>query len=115
MSATDDDVRRHALSLPRVEERETWGHPTFRLDGHIFTSLPEEGIARIKASVGNQQELVAADPTAYAPAARLGEHGWVDVQLPEITVDDLRELITEAWGSIASSELRLRHHDLVDP
>jgi hypothetical protein len=28
---TADQLRRAALSLPETEERETWGHPTFRV------------------------------------------------------------------------------------
>ncbi len=34
-----DDARRLALSLPEAEERETWGHPTFRVRDKMFMAM----------------------------------------------------------------------------
>jgi hypothetical protein len=34
--STSAALRRIALEQPGAEEVETWGHPTFRVGGHIF-------------------------------------------------------------------------------
>jgi len=35
---TADGLRRVVLSLPEAEERETWGHPTFRVRDTMFAA-----------------------------------------------------------------------------
>jgi hypothetical protein len=58
-----------ALSMPGAEERETWGHPTFRVRGKIFVGMDEDGsTARVKASGEDQAALIAADPETFAVA-----------------------------------------------
>jgi predicted DNA-binding protein (MmcQ/YjbR family) len=38
-----DDVRRLVAELPETEERETWGHPTFRVRDKMFAGMAEDG------------------------------------------------------------------------
>ena len=40
---TADEFRRAALALPEAEERETWGHPTFRVRDRMFATLSDDG------------------------------------------------------------------------
>jgi predicted DNA-binding protein (MmcQ/YjbR family) len=39
---TADELRRVVLSLPEAEERETWGHPTFRVRDKMFAALSDD-------------------------------------------------------------------------
>ena len=39
--STAATLRQIALEQPDAEEVETWGHPTFRVGGHIFVGLDE--------------------------------------------------------------------------
>jgi predicted DNA-binding protein (MmcQ/YjbR family) len=39
---TADELRRVVLSLPEAEERETWGHPTFRVRDKLFAALSDD-------------------------------------------------------------------------
>ena len=58
---TADQLRQAALSLPEAEERETWGHPTFRVRAKLFATLADDGgQASVKATRQEQAALVAA-------------------------------------------------------
>ena len=43
---TADELRRVVLALPEAEERETWGHPTFRARDKLFAALSDDGQGR---------------------------------------------------------------------
>ena len=101
-----DAVRRLALSFPEAEERETWGHPTFRVRGKMFMAMSEDGTsASVKAARDAQAALVGSEPTTFSIPAYVGHHGWVGVTLAKVDPDELRELITEAWLMSAPKRL----------
>ena len=103
---TADELRRAALSLPEAEERETWGHPTFRVRDKMFATLSEDGrSAGIKATKEEQTTLVAADPETFGVPAYVGRHGWVSVELATVDPAEVRELVTEAWRQTAPKRL----------
>jgi hypothetical protein len=103
---TAAQLREIVLSLPEVEERETWGHPTFRVRDKIFGSLSEDDQSGgFKATVEHQRELVGADPGTYSVAAYTGRYGWVEVKLATADPDELRDIIVEAWRRTAPKRL----------
>ena len=97
---TADELRRAVLSLPEAEERETWGHPTFRVRDKMFATLSDDGRqATVKATLEEQAALVAAAPETFGIPAYVGKHGWVGVQLATVDPVELAELLVEAWRS----------------
>ena len=95
---TGKDFREIALALPEAEERETWGHPTFRVRDKMFAAMATDGrSASIKATKEAQAALVGSEPEVFSIPAYVGHHGWVGVTLAKVDPDELRELITEAW------------------
>ncbi len=69
-----DDLASFALSLPAVEEREAWDHPTFRVRNKMFLTLAGDGsTATLKATPSDQTVLIAADPGTYQVAYRVQE------------------------------------------
>jgi len=97
-----DDLRKIALSLPSAEERETWGHATFRVRDKIFVTMSDDGAgASVKATMDEQAALIAEDPETFSVPAYVGRHGWVGVDVGRIGLDQLRELVTEAWRMTA--------------
>jgi len=98
---TGPQLRELALGLPGAEERETWGHPTFRVRDKIFASMGDDGVATVKASPEDQAELVAADPATFGVASHVGRFGWVTVRLERVDPDEMRELVVEAWRRTA--------------
>ena len=99
---TGPQLRELALGLPGAQERETWGHPTFRVRDKIFVILGDDGsTARLKATPADQAELVAADPETFGVASHVGRYGWVTVRLDRVDPDEMRELVVEAWRRTA--------------
>ncbi len=92
------DVRRIALALPDVEERETWGEPTFRVQGRIFAVVDRStGSASIKARKEHQHSIIASDPRTFSVAPYVGRFGWVLARLDTLGLEAMRVLITDAW------------------
>jgi hypothetical protein len=89
-------------ALPEFEERETWGHPTFRVRGRMFGTLDAEGTrTTLKAAPEEQQALIADDPETYSYPAYVGKHGWVSVELARADPEQVHELAVEAWRRTA--------------
>jgi hypothetical protein len=112
---TADELRRVVLSLPEAEERETWGHPTFRVRDKMFATLSDDGQqATVKATWEEQAALVAAAPETFGIPAYVGRHGWVGVQLATVDPVELAELLVEAWRHTAPQRL-VKAYDSAHP
>ena len=103
---TADELRQAALSLPEAVERETWGHPTFRVRNKMFAALADDGSqASVKATRQEQEALLAAAPETFGVPAYVGRHGWVSIQLATADPAEVRELVEEAWRQTAPRRL----------
>src|SRR4051812_23724213 len=101
-----EELRAYALALPQVEERETWGHPTFRVRDKMFLTLGDDGAqGTVKATLADQAELVAQDPEAWSVPAYVGRHGWVGFVTARVEAADLQPLVLEAWRKTAPKRL----------
>lgn len=102
--ATPDDVRRACLALPEAEERETWGHPTFRVRDKMFAAMGDDS-ASFKADPEERAALLAAGEPWFVPAY-VGRYGWLGVRLvEEVDPDELAELLTTSWRLTAPKRL----------
>jgi hypothetical protein len=99
---TGQQLRALALALPGVEERETWGHPTFRVRDKLFVGMAADGsTSTVRATRDEQAALVSSRPDVFAVADYVGRYGWVQVQLAHIDADEMEELVVEAWRRTA--------------
>jgi hypothetical protein len=104
--ATAADLRRILAPLPAVEERLTWDTSTFRVRGRIFAMIhPSDQKATVKATRSEQAALITTDPLTFAPAPYTGRFGWVTVRLASVDIDDLHDLIVDAWRQTAPKRL----------
>jgi hypothetical protein len=103
---TFKQLQRLCLSLPEVQERETWGDATFRVNGKIFAiSSPDGDTASIKASLDDQSGLIEMDPETFAVAAYTGKYGWVRVRLAGVPLELAQRLVENAWRRTAPRRL----------
>jgi hypothetical protein len=121
--ADAEDVRRLALALPHVEEIDSDGFD-FRVGGKGFVwSYPERkpGQRRVIRTdiavlyVGDEAEkqaLLLGEPGIFFTTP--GYDGWplIMLRLPEVDLERLTELVTDAWRMRAPRELAA---DLDDP
>jgi hypothetical protein len=120
--ATWDDVRRIALALPETTERGTHdGLPAWRVRDKLFVwerplrradldalgdAAPDGPVlgARVPDE-GVKEALVADDPRLYFTTPHFDGYPAVLVRLDRIGVEELTELVTEAWLARAPKRL----------
>lgn len=103
---TYKQLQRLCISLPEVEERETWGDITFRVRDKIFViASPDGPTASVKASLDDQAGLMEMDPQTFSKSAYVGRFGWVRVQLAGLSPELGDRLIKNAWRLTAPRRL----------
>ena len=112
--ATWDDVRRIAMALPEVQERTSghgylqwqvkdkgfvWDRPLRKSDlAALGADAPDGPILGVHvADVGVKEALLAEDPAVYFTTPHFNGYAAILVRLGEIDVQELEELVVEAW------------------
>jgi hypothetical protein len=128
--ATWEDVRRLALALPETQEGVKWGNRTWLVQDKGFVwerplrksdlaalgdAAPDGPIlgARVEHEMA-KQALLADDPDVYFTTPHFDGYPAILVRLEAISVEDLEELVTEAWLARAPKRLAkayLSEHD----
>jgi hypothetical protein len=116
-----DDVRRIALALPETSERLSRDRPQWRVKDKLFVwdrplrgadlealgdSAPDGPIlgARVE-HLGAKEALLANDQGVFFTTPHFDGYPAILVRLDEISVDDLDEVIVEAWLARAPKRL----------
>jgi hypothetical protein len=111
--ATWDDVARLALALPETHEGTTFGNRSWKVKDKSFVwerplrqsdhaalgaDAPDGPIlgARVEHE-GAKQALLADDPAVLFTTPHFDGYPAVLVRLDAIALDELQELVTEAW------------------
>jgi hypothetical protein len=107
--ATWDDVQRLALALPETaEDRGTWRvrgkgfvweRPLRKRDlDELGPMAPAGPILGVRLSdVAEKEMLIASNPSVYFTTSHFDGYPAILVQLANIDVDELAEVITDAW------------------
>jgi hypothetical protein len=119
--ASVDDVRRIALSLPGTAERDTrgnlnwfvaeksfaWERPLRKGDLAALGDRVPDGpvFAARTADEGVKHALIVDDPVVYFTTPHFNGYAAILFELDRITVEELTELITDAWLARAPKKL----------
>ena len=119
--ATFDDVERIALALPETSERMSWGSRHWRVKDKGFVwerplrgsdlkalgdSAPDGPILGVRVEhLGAKESLLASEPEYCFTTPHFDGYPAVLVQLEKIGLEDLEELIVEAWLARAPKRL----------
>lgn len=125
--ATQDDVRRIALSLPEtVEAADRFAFSVRnkgKEKGFVWAwnervepkkpRVPRPDVLAVRvANQGEKAALLASEPAKFFTEPHYNGFPAVLVRLPAVDVDELRELITDAWRCQAPPALvRAYDHD----
>ncbi|SFP12772.1 hypothetical protein SAMN05660464_2140 [Geodermatophilus dictyosporus] len=123
--ATWADVRRLALALPGATEGTSYGSPAWKVRDRAFVwerplrradlellgeAAPHGPVlGAAVADEGVKHALVADDPAVYLTTPHFDGYAAVLVRLDAIGVDELAELVTEAWLARAPERLAREH------
>lgn len=122
-----DDVRRIALALPETSEQPMHGLASWRVRDKLFAwerplrrsdlralcdATPEGPIlgARVEHLIA-REALIADDPDVFSTIPHFEGYPAVLVRLERIGVEDLEEVIVEAWLARAPKRLAQRYVD----
>ena len=125
--ATWDDVRRIALSLPETSERTSrdraqwvvkdklfvWERPLRQSDlKALGAGAPDGPIlgARVEHEIA-KQALIADDPDVFFTTPHFDGYPAILVQLERIGVEELEEVVVEAWLTRAPKRLAQEYID----
>lgn len=102
-------LREICLALPDATERETWGHPTFRVRDKIFVGCGQDDDGRVttsmKAAPGEQEVLLAEGHPFFFPKY-VGSKGWIGIELDSDTDwGEIAELVEDSYRAIAPKTL----------
>jgi hypothetical protein len=105
---TEDDVRRVALSLPATTEKPSYGTPGFRVKDKLFARIREEGDVLVVwvEDLGDKEALIGAQPETFFTTPHYDGYAMVLVRFDAVEVDELTELLTDAWRIRAPKRLR---------
>jgi predicted DNA-binding protein (MmcQ/YjbR family) len=105
-----DRIRALCLALPEAFERETWGHPTFRVGpgpGKIFCTAASDGSSITTKADPAEREALLADEDRFFLPAYVASKGWVGMRIVRRGADwqEVAELITTGYCLVAPQRL----------
>ena len=111
MPVTAEDVRDVALVLPRAYEAWVRDHRKFRVGQIVFASIsPDETLLGFGFPREEREALVASEPDKFQlPRASDMRYQWVVARMAALDLEELRELITDAWAMCVPKKVREGH------
>lgn len=108
MPVTAEDVREIALALPRAFDTDAREATKYKVGRLVFAAVTPDGT---KLGFGFPKEerdaLIAGEPDKFLlPRASDLRYNWVAARLPALDLDELRELITDAWCMCVPKSVR---------
>ena len=127
--ATWGDVRALALALPETDEAPSYGGaPAWKVKGKAFVwdrplrradlaalgdDAPQGAVLGVHvADVGVRDALIADEPEVFFTIPHLDGYPAVLVRLDAIGLDELAELVTDAWLARAPARVRQAHPEV---
>jgi hypothetical protein len=99
VGVTVEDARAIVASLPRSSEGEVRGSVRFRVGQIVYAAFyADESIMGFAFPKEERDALVAGEPDRFLlPRTSDLRFNWVCVRLDALDVDELRELLVDAW------------------
>src|SRR6476661_4681699 len=102
MAVTIEDARAIAATLPRSYEAFVRGRLRFRVGSMVYAAFYEDDTVMGFGFPSDMREaLVSSQPDKFLmPRPSEMRYRWVHVRLATIDVDELRDLLIEAWRMV---------------
>lgn len=106
MAVEVERLLRLVNALPRVVRKTSANYDSFNVHGRKFGYLwPRTRTVGLKQTLSEQIALVAERPDVFEVQFTAAGFGWVVVYLERIGLDELSELVIEAWRLSAPEPL----------
>jgi hypothetical protein len=96
--ATEDDVRRFALTLPETIEKPSHGMPGFRVKDKLFARIDEQGDLVVwRENLDEKEALIEAEPDKFFTTPHYDGHPMILVRLEAVDREELLDLLEDSW------------------
>ncbi|MGA8144003.1 MAG: MmcQ/YjbR family DNA-binding protein [Candidatus Acidiferrales bacterium] len=98
-------LRKICLALPGAGEAVTFGHPTFRVHGRMFSVLEEyKGELGICVKVEKELQGIFLDDPRFFRTPYVGKHGWVTLRVyaARLNWTEIKALVTGSYRLVAA-------------
>lgn len=114
---TWDDVVRIGCALPGVEESTSYRTPALKVRGKGFARLrtEAEGGLMLFCPLEEKEALLSCGDPAFYTTPHYDGYGSILIDLTKIGLDQLAELIEDAWRLKAPATLHRRHDETSSP
>jgi hypothetical protein len=104
---TAAQLKKIALSFPEVNEKPSYGKPSFFVAKKFFTRLRAEDNSLVVVVDGLDQRdmMLELDPATYHITDHCKDYPAVLVRMERITPDELRTMLERRWRKIVSKKL----------
>jgi hypothetical protein len=108
---TIDDVRDLALTLPRAYEALVRDRVKLRVGRIVFIAFSrDETMMGFAFPKEEREALVASEPDKFLmPKTSDLRYNWVVVRLAAIDLDEMRELVLDAWRMVVPKRVAAAH------
>jgi len=108
MPVTIDDVRELALSLERSYEAVVRDRVKFRVGRIVYLAFSrDETLMGFAFPKEEREALVASEPDKFLmPRQSDMRYHWVVVRLEMLDLQEMRELVIDAWGMVVPKKVR---------
>jgi predicted DNA-binding protein (MmcQ/YjbR family) len=102
-------LRAICLGLPETMEKETWGHPTFRVRDKMFAACGDDAATFTFKADPDERVPLLGDDRFFVPAY-VGSKGWLGMRLDgEVDWVEVAELVETSWTLIAPKRVSAAH------
>jgi hypothetical protein len=108
---TADDIRRLTSTLPRSTEHLIHDRVKFRVGKIVYVAL-----SRDETTMGcgfpkeEREAAIAAEPEKFMmPRVSDQRFNWIEVRLDAITVEEMHELVLDAWRGVVPKRVAAEH------
>jgi hypothetical protein len=111
-----EDVRQIASSLPRSYEVVVRDQIKFRVGRIVFVAFsPDETVMGVGFPKEERAAMAAAEPDKFMlPRKSDMRYNWIHVRLGAIDLEELRELVIDAWRMCVPKKVAASLHTVVD-
>ncbi len=113
MPVTLDDVREIVAPLPRAYEAQVREATKFRVGQIVFAAVsPDETKLGFGYPKDERDALIASDPDKFLlPRTSDLRYQWCAARMEALDVDELRELLIDAWAMCVPKKVRLTYFE----
>ena len=113
---TVEDVRRITASLPRAYEVVVRDQIKFRVGQIVFVAFSrDETVMGVGFPKEERAPMIAAEPDKFMlPRTSDMRYNWIHVRLDAIDLDEVRELVLDAWRMCVPKKVAASWHTVGD-